>query len=260
MAESPGLRESPDCDRPAAGRCSPRLTTMRFPATLLSLLLGLLVVTGSEPAAGQASAASPTAIIPRTILFLGDSLTAGYGLDNASAQAFPALIERRLGDAGRGGEFAVVNAGVSGDTTAGGLRRIDWLLSRRAPDIFILELGGNDGLRGLPPAETERNLHAIIAKVRARNPAVRVLVAGMMLPPSLGMDYVTRFAAVFPAVAKSEDAVLIPFILEGVGGRADLNQRDGIHPTAEGHRAVAEVVWRYLEPVLRAGGPTAAAR
>lgn len=224
---------------------------MRLFLTLIPLLFGLLNSTRAEPATPAAA--------PRTILFLGDSLTAGYGLDNASAQAFPALIEARLRDAGRGGEFTVVNAGVSGDTTAGGLRRIDWLLSRRAPDVFILELGGNDGLRGLPPAETERNLHAIIAKVRARNPAVRVLVAGMMLPPSLGMDYVTRFAAVFPAVAKADDAVLIPFILEGVGGRADLNQRDGIHPTAEGHRVVAEVVWRYLEPALRPG-TTAAAR
>ncbi len=216
---------------------------MRFPTTLLSLLLGLLVSTGAGSVAGQGTA--PPAIAPHTILFLGDSLTAGYGLDNASAQAFPALIEARLRDAGRGNDFTVVNAG--------GLRRVDWLLSRRAPDIFILELGGNDGLRGLPPAETERNLHAIIAKVRARNPAVRVLVAGMMLPPSLGMDYITRFAAVFPAVAKAEDAVLIPFILEGVGGRADLNQRDGIHPTAEGHRVVADIVWHYLEPVLRTG-------
>ena len=222
---------------------------MRFSITLLPLLFGLIVSASGEPAV---NAGNPPAPVPRTILFLGDSLTAGYGLDDPGSQAFPALVERRLREAGRGGEFTVVNAGVSGDTTAGGLRRVDWLLSRRAPDIFILELGGNDGLRGLPPAETEHNLRAIITKVRAKNPAVRVIVAGMLLPTSLGEDYVKRFAAVFPAVAKAEDAVLIPFILEGVGGDPKLNQRDGIHPTAEGHRLVAEVVWRYLEPTLGA--------
>ena len=229
---------------------------MRPSTTLLRLLLGLMIVVAPSTHAEPAPGGPPTA--PRVILFLGDSLTAGYGLDDASSQAFPALIERRLRETGRGGEFTVVNAGVSGDTTAGGLRRIDWLLSRRAPDVFILELGGNDGLRGLPTTETERNLRAILAKVRAKNPAVRVLVAGMMLPTSLGDDYVKRFAAVFPAVAKADDDVLIPFILDGVGGDPKLNQRDGIHPTAEGHRVVAEVVWRYLEPVLRAGSTTAA--
>ena len=233
---------------------------MRLPTPLLPLLLGLIVssATRAEPAPGGPPAA-PATPAPRVILFLGDSLTAGYGLDDASSQAFPALIERRLREAGRGGEFTVVNAGVSGDTTAGGLRRIDWLLSRRAPDVFILELGGNDGLRGLPTTETERNLRAIIAKVRTKNPAVRVLVAGMMLPTSLGEDYVKRFAAVFPAVITQSDDVLIPFILDGVGGDPKLNQRDGIHPTAEGHRVVADVVWRYLEPVLRAESTTAAA-
>ena len=225
---------------------------MRLSTTLLPLLLALLVTVRAESPAVSAAAA------PRVILFLGDSLTAGYGLDDASTQAFPALIERRLRETGRGGEFAVVNAGVSGDTTAGGLHRIDWLLTRRSPEVFILELGGNDGLRGLPPAETERNLRAIVAKVRAKNPAVRVIVAGMMMPTSFGEDYVKRFAAVFPAVAQAENATLIPFVLEGVGGDPKLNQRDGIHPTAEGHRVVAEVVWRYLEPLLR--GEVAAGR
>ncbi len=218
---------------------------MRLFTALLPLFLSLLV-----PSRAEVAAVAPSPL-PHTILFLGDSLTAGYGLDDASTQAFPGLIEKRLRESGLAGEFTVVNAGVSGDTTAGGLRRVDWLLSRRAPDVFVLELGGNDGLRGLPPTETERNLRAIIAKVRAKNPAVRVIVAGMMMPPSFGKDYVERFAAVFPAVQRAEGAVLIPFILEGVGGLAEFNQRDGIHPTAEGHRVVAEVVWRYLEPLLR---------
>ena len=195
---------------------------------------------------------APAQNAPRTILFFGDSLTAGYGLDDASKEAFPALIGQRLKDAGV--PYQAVNAGLSGDTTAGGLRRIDWLLQRPV-DILVLELGGNDGLRGLPPSESLRNLQAIIDKTRARNPQVRVVVAGMMMPPNFGADYVARFAAVFPALAEANPgAKLIPFILDGVGGIARLNQRDQIHPTAEGHRVIAELVWKTLAPMVGAEG------
>lgn len=186
----------------------------------------------------------------RNILFFGDSITAGYGLTNPSSEAYPALIAQKLKDAGL--PFASVNAGLSGDTTAGGLRRIDWLLQRPV-DILVLELGGNDGLRGLPTPETARNLQAIIDKTRVKYPAARVVIAGMKLPSNLGPDYVARFEAVFPAVANANPgATLLPFILEGVGGIAQYNQRDQIHPTAEGHRIIADLVWHTLEPICRA--------
>lgn len=184
---------------------------------------------------------------PRTVVFLGDSLSAGYGLDNAAAAAFPALIGQKIKAAGL--PYTVVNAGVSGDTSAGGLRRVDWLL-RRPVSVLVLELGGNDGLRGIPPTETQKNLQAIIAKVRAKNAGVKVLVAGMRMPPNLGADYVAQFAAIFPAVAQANQAAILPYLLEGVGGREDLNQRDRIHPTAEGHRLIAETLWPALKPLL----------
>ena len=206
------------------------------------LLAGLLM--SVSPLAGQTTA--PAA--PRTILFFGDSLSAGYGLANAADEAFPALIQRKITAAGL--DYRVVNAGLSGDTSAGGLRRIDWLLQHPV-DVLVLELGGNDGLRGLPPEETARNLQAIIDKVRAKNLAAKVIVAGMKLPPNLGTDYVARFIAVFPALAQNNPgAVLLPFILEGVGGDPRLNQRDGIHPTAEGHRIIADLLWKTLQPLL----------
>jgi len=143
----------------------------------------------------------------------------------------------------------VINAGSSGETTAGGLRRIDWIL-RTPVDIFILELGGNDGLRGLPPAVAAKNLQGIIDKVRAKNPSARIVIAGMTMPTSMGDAYVREFAAVFPALAQSNNATLIPFLLEGVGGRPDLNLPDGFHPNVAGHKIVADVVWKTLQPLL----------
>ena len=209
------------------------------------LLAGLLMSASSLFAQ---AAGTPASTPPRTILFFGDSISAGYGLANAGEEAFPALVQRKITDAGL--NYRVVNAGLSGDTSAGGLRRIDWLLQHPV-DVLVLELGGNDGLRGLPPEETARNLQAIIDKTRAKNPAVKVVVAGMRLPPNFGTDYVARFIAVFPALAKNNpDAVLLPFILEGVGGDPKLNQRDQIHPTAEGHKVIAELVWQTLKPLL----------
>lgn len=185
---------------------------------------------------------------PRTILFLGDSLAAGYGL--AQEQSFPALIGDRLRE--RGLPYEVLNAGVPGDTSAGGLRRIDWLL-RRPIDILFLELGANDMLRGLPLDTTRTNLQAIIDKARAANPAVKVVVAGMLAPPNMGPDYGTEFRRLFPSLAEANDAILMPFLLQNVAARPELNLADGIHPNVEGQRIVADDVWAVLEPLLEAG-------
>ena len=183
---------------------------------------------------------------PRVILFLGDSITAGYGLD--LDQAFPALIQEKI-DA-KSWNFKVVNAGQSGDTSAGGLNRLDWLLKNRV-DILILELGANDGLRGLPAETTRKNLQAIIDLTKGKYPEAKVIVAGMKVPPNMGGDYGRKFEAVFADLVKKNKAVLIPFVLEGVGGSRELNLADGIHPTAKGHEIVATNVWKVLEPVLR---------
>lgn len=183
---------------------------------------------------------------PKIILFLGDSITAGYGLE--PSQAYPALIQEKI-DAKRW-QFKVVNAGQSGDTTAGGLSRMDWLLRNRV-DVLVLELGGNDGLRGLPVETTRKNLQAIIDRTRAKYPAAKVILAGMMVPPNMGRDYGQKFEAIFRDVAKKNKAALIPFVLEGVGGVRELNLSDGIHPTAKGHEIVAFNVWKVLEPVLK---------
>ncbi len=216
------------------------------PAYLLIILPLLLGVTlFSSPAPAQGTATSPGSST-RTILFFGDSLTAGYGLANASQEAFPALVQQKLNEEHL--PYNVINGGVSGDTSAGGLRRIDWAL-RRPVDVLVLELGGNDGLRGIPPEEMQRNLQVIIDKARAKNPQVRVLVAGMRMPPNFGADFVTRFQNVFPAVAKANNATLLPFLLDGVGGIPRYNQRDQIHPTAEGHRIIADLIWPLLKPL-----------
>jgi acyl-CoA thioesterase I len=182
----------------------------------------------------------------RTILFYGDSLTAGYGLEDPQL-AFPALIQAKV-DAEKL-PFRVVNAGLSGETTAGGLRRLGWVLQQKV-DVFVLELGGNDGLRGLSPAEAKDNLQKIIDGVRAKNPACRIILAGMLMPPSLGSVYTKSFAAIYPALAQANHLELIPFLLEGVGGNPSFNQADLIHPNARGHELVANTVWRTLYPIL----------
>lgn len=185
----------------------------------------------------------------KTILFFGDSITAGYGLDDP-ALAYPGLIGDRIEREHL--PYRVVNAGLSGETTAGGLRRIDWIL-RQSISIFVLELGGNDGLRGLPPAEAQANLQAIIDKVRAQDPSVKIVLEGMMMPTNLGAEYTSAFAAIYPTLAEKNHIVLVPFLLEHVGGNAGLNQADSIHPNAKGHAILAETVWKYLEPIMRAG-------
>jgi acyl-CoA thioesterase-1 len=181
----------------------------------------------------------------KTMLFFGDSLTAGYGLD--PDEAFPALIQRKLDDSGRA--WRVVNAGLSGETTAGGLRRLDWIL-RQPVDIFVIELGGNDGLRGIDPQNSRSNLEAMIKRIRERYPDVKVVLAGMQMPTNMGPEYTREFAAMYPDLAQKYPITLIPFLLEGVGGVPSLNLPDGIHPTAEGHKIVAETVWRALQPLL----------
>jgi acyl-CoA thioesterase-1 len=183
------------------------------------------------------------------VLFLGTSITAGHGLP--ASEAYPARVQERIDAAGLG--YRVVNAGVSGDTSAGGLRRIEWLVQLPIA-VLVLELGANDMLRGLDVGALQRNLQAIIDRTRAVHPRVRVLVAGMRAAPNLGDGYARAFEAVYPALARANDAVLVPFVLEGVAGEAALNQPDGVHPTAEGHRRVAERIWRALRPLLDSGG------
>ena len=204
---------------------------------------------GGTSVLAQGSALDPSTATKKTIVFLGDSLSAGTGVK--PQEAFPAIVEEKI--RANGLPFEVVNAGLGGDTTAGGLRRIDWLLQREI-DVLVLELGGNDGLRGLPVSNIKANLQAMIAKARAKNPAVKIVVAGMQMPPNLGGDYAEQFRKVFFDVARENDAVMIPFLLEGVGGTRELNQADMIHPNPRGHQIVADVVWKTLEPLLRAGG------
>lgn len=179
------------------------------------------------------------------LVVLGDSIAAGYGLD--PEDAFPALLQKRIDETGV--PYQVVNAGVSGDTTAGGVRRISWIL-KQPLHVLLLELGGNDGLRGISPEETEKNLLQIIEKTRAQYPEAKIVIAGMQMPANMGPAYNEKYRELFGAVAKRTGSLLIPFLLEGVGGRPELNQPDRIHPTAEGHKIVAENVWKVLKPVL----------
>lgn len=182
------------------------------------------------------------------VLFLGTSLTAGQGLD--PEQAYPALIQKKIDAAGLG--YRVVNGGVGGDTSADALGRLDWLL-RQKVDVLVVETGANDALRGQDPAATRENIRGILARARAYSPAPRLVLVGMEAPRNLGADYVQRFRAIFPELARESGAALVPFLLEGVGGVESLNQADGIHPTAAGHERMAETVWRVLEPILRPG-------
>lgn len=181
----------------------------------------------------------------KTIVFFGNSLTAGYGLD--PREAFPALIQKKLDSLGL--KYNVINAGLSGETTSGGDGRVDWVLNQK-PDVFVLELGANDGLRGIPLGETRSNLQSIIKKVQKKNPEVEIILAGMQIPPNMGPEYTAEFRTIFPDLAESNNIALIPFLLDGVAGNPELNQRDGIHPTAEGQLIVASNVWSVLEPLL----------
>jgi len=180
------------------------------------------------------------------ILFFGTSLTAGMGLD--PNDAYPAVIQKKLDSLDL--PYQVVNAGLSGETTASGINRIDWVLNQEV-EIFVLELGANDGLRGIPLDETRKNLQAIIDRVRSKNPETKIILAGMQIPPNLGQEYTSEFRNIFPELAKENNIRLIPFLLEDVAGNPELNQQDGIHPTAKGQKILAGNVWEVLEAELR---------
>jgi acyl-CoA thioesterase-1 len=201
--------------------------------------------------AEQQAAAKPTeeaapAVKKKTIIFFGDSLSAGYGLDEPTL-AFPGLIQRKLDSLKM--DYQVVNAGVSGETSSGGVGRIEWILNQPV-DVFVLELGANDGLRGIPVETTAKNLQTIMDSVKSKNPSVKIILAGMQVPPNMGAKYANAFKAIFPTLAEKNKVALIPFLLEGVGGEPALNQADGIHPNEEGHRKVAEVVWQTVGGIL----------
>jgi acyl-CoA thioesterase-1 len=203
---------------------------------------------------GAAETTRLAAESPGTVLFFGNSITAGLGVRPDAS--FPALIQRRI-DAERL-PFKVINAGLSGETSAGGLRRIDWLLQQRV-DLLVIELGANDGLRGISLMATRKNLQGIIDRARAAHPRAHIVLAGMQIPPNLGPEYTSVFRSLFPELAKANSTLLIPFLLQGVGGIEALNLADGIHPNPEGHRRVAQNAWEILAPVLRGIGASGAA-
>ncbi len=206
-----------------------------FLAGLLTTAVALLFV-------GNSAKANDT---KKRIVIIGDSITAGYGLDQS--EAYPAILQKKIDQAKL--PFLVANAGVSGDTTAGGLRRVAWAMTKGA-DVLVIALGGNDGLRGISPDETKKNLLGIIKKARTKNPKIQVFVAGMQMPDNMGPKFTSRFKTLFPEVAKESKSILIPFLIEGVGGDEKLNQADGIHPTAEGQKIVADNVWKMIQPKL----------
>lgn len=224
---------------------------MYLPAAILfTVVLAISCGTKKEQAEekkpAQAPVAEPAAATnKKNILFFGNSLTAGYGVE--PAQAFPALIQKKIDSLNL--NYTVVNGGVSGETSSGGNSRIDWAL-RQPVDVFILELGGNDGLRGIAVQETRKNLQEIIDKVIAKNPQTKLILAGMQMPPSMGQDYIKEFRNLYPELASKNKMAFIPFLLEGVGGEPELNQRDGIHPNEKGAVIVADNVWKILQPLL----------
>jgi acyl-CoA thioesterase-1 len=215
-------------------------------------LLGL-IGSGGELLAAEPAIANDATKHRARVVVIGDSITAGYGLDDPS-EAYPALLQKKADAAGLSTTF--VNAGVSGDTTAGGLRRINWALGQGA-DVVVIALGGNDGLRGVTPKETEDNLAKMVDQAKTKAPAASIVIAGMQMPASMGEDFVRQFGALFSKVATEKHAALVPFLLAGVGGDAKLNQADRIHPTAEGQKVVADNVWKVLEPVLKAAPESA---
>lgn len=215
----------------------PNITKLLLMKKILFSVLYILFISGVEIAKSQE--------LKEGILFFGNSLTAGLGLD--PNQAFPNLIQQKITQAG--GNYSVINAGLSGETSAGGLSRIDWVMGQSF-SIFILELGANDGLRGLPLESTRTNLQGILEKVKEKNPDVKIVIAGMMVPPNMGEEYSNEFVKIYPELAKANNAALIPFLLNGVAGNPDLNLPDGIHPSIEGHQIVADNVWKVLKPLL----------
>jgi acyl-CoA thioesterase-1 len=224
------------------GQAAGRLVWWRFVSRL-----ALASVLWASWADGAENSASPVDGALKTVVFFGDSLTAGYGLDEPTTESYPAIVEKKI--TAENLPYRVVNAGLSGETSAGGVRRVDWVL-RQPIDIFVLALGANDGLRGIDPAVTQANLQTIITRVREKLPRAKIVLVGMMMPTSMGDDYAHSFAAVFPRLAETNHVALVPFLLAGVGGNDALNQPDHIHPTARGHAILAENVWTVLRPLL----------
>ena len=223
-----------------------RLTTI----ALFALLFSISCQQNAEKTTAKTveTTTQTTVSTKKNILFFGNSLTAGYGLDDASTAGFVGLTQQRLDSLNL--PYRCINAGLSGETTAGGNSRIEWVIEQQPVDIFILELGGNDALRGLKAEESEKNLQGIIEKVKAKYPSVKIVLSGMEAPRNMGKVYTTAFHNVYPTVAKRNNVALIPFVLEGVGGIAELNQKDGIHPTAEGNKIIVETIWKSLKPIL----------
>ena len=222
---------------------------MNLKGILLLTSLGLFACQ-SEPAKNTVAPQAQTQEQPapaakKNIVFFGNSLTAAYQL--SPEQGFTAILQRRIDSLGL--SYNCVNAGLSGETTADGVNRIDWVLQQPV-DIFVLELGGNDALRGLPVTESKKNLQAMLEKVKAKYTDSKLVVAGMLAPPNLGAAYTNAFRDMYPALARKNGAVLIPFLLDGVGGIPELNLPDGIHPNVEGQKVVAETVWKILKPLL----------
>ena len=204
------------------------------------LAISLLALSSVQSLCAEAS--------QHALIFFGDSLTAGYGLEEPEKESYPALIQEKINHARL--PWKVINAGLSGDTTSGGLKRIDWVM-KQPFDLIFIELGANDGLRGISPALVKTNLHKIIAKVRAKQPKAIIAIAGMQLPFNYGEAYRKAFAEVFEEVAKTEKVTFEPFLLDGVGAVPSLNQADGIHPNTEGTKMVAEGVWKVVAPLLK---------
>jgi len=218
---------------------------------LVILLMGCGNEKKSEKAREENSDTEETTVISensksKTILCFGDSITAGYGLEDSN-EAYPALLQKKIDSLEL--NYTVINSGLSGETTAGGRSRLSWVMKQKV-DIFLLELGGNDGLRGIPLTETKANLKAIIETIQNESPNTRIILAGMELPPNMGKVYTTEFRELFAEIASQYDVAFIPFILKDVGGIKALNQNDGIHPTAEGHKIVANTVWEVLRPMV----------
>lgn len=222
---------------------------------LIVLLMPFLAACSQESAtqtqAQEQATDAPPAQAPqvmKTILFFGNSLTAGYGL--SPSDAYPARIQERIDSLNL--PYRVINAGLSGETSAAGKNRVAWVLKQQPVDVFVLELGANDGLRGIPPTETKKNLQAIIDQVSQTYPEAEIVLTGMEIPPSMGGAYASQFRVIFRELATENDVAFIPFLLEGVGGIARLNLPDGVHPTAEGHKIMTETVWAVLKDVLKA--------
>jgi acyl-CoA thioesterase I len=227
---------------------------LHFPKVTFLILAGLSTLLfscggNSTESANQTNSDSTTVnqkSEQKLILFFGNSLTAGYGID--PEDAFPGLTQAALDSLGK--DYKVINGGLSGETTAGGLSRLDWFLEEE-PYLFVLELGGNDGLRGIQLSETKKNLLGIIDKVKAKYPNTKIILAGMQIPPNMGQEYTDEFKTIYPAVAQEKNVTLIPFLLDGVAGNPDLNLPDGIHPTEAGHKIVFRTIWPFIEQAIQ---------